>query len=210
MPRRASLTLVACAVVVASVMLPAQSAKLRTSWAAPDAGPLDFAGKRVVAVAISRDLNLRMSAEEALAREITARGPVGVAAYRAIPAELLEDKDKAQEWFTKTAVAGVMTMRVVNVDKETTSSSMLWTSSYYQSFDTYYMNGWQTAAPMGPPRETTTLAVETLLYHIAGGGKLVWAGTSETTNPKNVGTFVQGLAKAIVADLQKKKLVKKK
>src|SRR5262245_58732504 len=92
----------ACAVV-----LSAQSAKLKTSWAAPGVGPISYAGKKVAVVAIASDLNVRMSAEEAMVREITARGPQAIAAYRAIPKELLADKDQAKQWFVKTGVAGV-------------------------------------------------------------------------------------------------------
>ena len=60
-----------------------------------------MAGKKVAAVMISHDESLRMSVEEAVARELTSRGSVGVAAYRTIPAELLQDPDKARAWFEK-------------------------------------------------------------------------------------------------------------
>ena len=42
---------------------------------------LGMAGKKVAAVVISHDESLRMSAEEALARELTSRGSSGIAAY---------------------------------------------------------------------------------------------------------------------------------
>ncbi len=196
--------------VLCEVAGAAQSAKFKTTWAAPGVGPLDFAGKKVAAVAITNDMNIRMSAEEAMAREITALGPVGVAAYRAIPIEELTNKDAAQRWFASTGVVAAITIRVVNVDKETQYSSVMFGTSYYQSFASYYDYGVATIVPIGSPKEKTTLAVETLLYDIANGGKLLWAGMSETTNPKDVGAFVQGLAKATVKDLLDRKLVRKK
>src|SRR5215471_8096016 len=116
MNRNRRLTVVVSASALCGAVLLAQSAKLVTSWAAPTTGPLSFAGKKVAALAMVSDMNVRMSAEEALAREITARGPQGVAAYRVIPKEELVDKDRAKAWFTRTGVAGVVTMRVVNVD----------------------------------------------------------------------------------------------
>src|SRR5262245_27892564 len=112
-------------IAAGAVILSAQSAKLKTSWAAPGVGPISYAGKKVAVVAIASDLNRRMSAEEAMAREITARGPQGIGAYRSIPKELLADKEQAKQWFTKTGVAGVVTMRVVNVDTTTEYSSVL-------------------------------------------------------------------------------------
>jgi hypothetical protein len=200
---------VVAAAAACSVIVAAQSAKLKTSWAAPGAGPLDYAGKKVVALALVSDINVKMSAEEALAREITARGPQGVAAYRSIPKEELADKDRAQAWFARTGVAGVVTLRVVNVDKETEYSSVVFGASYYQSFSSFYEYGTATIIPIGSPKEKATYAIETLLYDIPTG-KLLWAGMSETTDPKNIQTFVQGLAKTVGADLAKQGLAKKK
>ena len=213
--RKVSVVLsVSLTLVISGVLLSAQTAKLKTSWAVPDVGPISYAGKKVAAVAITSDMDLRMSAEEALAREISARGPQGIAAYRAIPKEVLADKDQAQQWFTKTGVAGVITIRLVDVDidKSTEYSSFVIGTAYYQNFGSYYGYGLATVVPVGSPRETTrrTYAVETLLYDIAGGGRLLWAGLSETTDPKNLGTFVKGLATAVGNDLEKKKLVAKK
>jgi hypothetical protein len=206
--------IVVCFVAGAAALLSAQTAKLTTSWAAPGIGPMSFATKKVVALAISTDMDLRMSAEEAMAREITARGPQGIAAYRAIPKEELASKEKAQQWFTQTGVAGVLTMRVVNVDKTMEYSSVMFGASYYQSFGAYYDYGYgygsTTVIPLGDPREIRTVAVETLLYDLAGGGRLLWGGMSETTDPKNTGTFVKGLAVTIAKDLEKRGMVSKK
>jgi hypothetical protein len=205
---RAILSVMA-AMAVYGMVVSAQSAKLQTTWAAPDVGPISYAGKKVAAVAITADMDVRMSAEEAMAREITARGPQGIAAYRAIPKELLADKDKAQQWFAKTGVAGVVAIRVVDVATTKEYSSVIVGAAYYQSFYSYYDYGMATLIPIGSPRERRTYAIETLLYDIASG-KLIWAGVSETTDPKNIGTFVKGLATAVGKDLEKKGLVPKK
>jgi hypothetical protein len=205
---RAMLSVMA-AMAAYGVVVSAQSAKLQTTWAAPDVGPISYAGKKVAAVAITADMDVRMSAEEAMAREITARGPQGIAAYRAIPKELLADKEKAQQWFAKTGVAGVVAIRVVDVATTKEYSSVIVGAAYYQSFYSYYDYGMATLIPIGNPRERRTYAIETLLYDIASG-KLIWAGVSETTDPKNIGTFVKGLATAVGKDLEKKGLVPKK
>lgn len=207
---RASRSIPGILFVAASLVVSAQSAKLKTSWAAPGIGPLDYAGKKVVALALISDMNVKMSAEEALAREITSRGPQGVAAYRAIPKEELVDKDRAQAWFAKTGVAGVVALHVINVDKEMQYSSVMFGAAYYQSFSGFYDYGTATIVPIGSPKEKATYAIETLLYDIPSGGKLLWGGLSETTDPKNIQTFVKGLAKTVGADLEKQGLSKKK
>ncbi len=185
----------------------AQSYKFRSTWKQPGAQALGMAGKKVAAVVISHDESLRMSAEEALARELTSRGSSGIAAYRTIPRELLEDADKARAWFERTGVAGVVVVRLMSVDKETVFTPVVWTTMYYQSFSTYYANGWLTATPIGRTREVTTIAVETLLFDVANGG-LVWGSVTESTNPKNVQTYVAGLADEIAKELQREGLVK--
>jgi hypothetical protein len=186
----------------------AASPTFTSTWKAPGTGPLDFADKRVAALVITSDANLQMSAEEALAREITARGPRGVAAYRVIPREELTDKDKAKGWFDRNGIEGVVAMRIVGVDKSTSYSAVVWSSGYYGNFWDYYGNGWATVTPIGKGRVDTTLAVETLLYQVSDA-RLLWASISETTNPKDAGAFMKGLVDAVVKELQKEGLVKR-
>jgi len=83
-------------------------------------------------------------------------------------------------------------------------------AAYYQTFSGFYEYGTATIVPIGNGRDKTTYAIETLLFDVANGGKLLWAGMSETTDPKNIQTFVAGLAKAVGADLEKKGMTKKK
>lgn len=188
--------------------LVAAQPRLTSTWKAPGAGPLNFADKRVAALVITTDDALRMSAEAALAREITARGPKGVAAYTLIPREELTDKDKAKAWFERSGVEGVVAMRIVGVDKTTSYSAVVWSSGYYGNFWDYYGTGWATVTPIGKGRVDTTLAVETLLFRVSDA-TLLWAGISETTNPKDAGTFMKNLVNVLVKELQKQGLVRK-
>ena len=77
---------------------------------------------------------------------------------------------------------------------------------YYQDFNNYYATGWGTATPIGRAREITTIAVETLLFDVAKGG-LLWGSVTESTNPKNVQTYIAGLAGEIAKELQREGLV---
>ena len=190
------------------IALAAADHKLTSTWKAPGAAPFNFAGKKVAALVMTTDEGLRMSAEEALAREITARGPKGVASYRVIPREELTDKVKVKGWFERQAIEGVVAMRVVGVNKSTSYSAVVWSSGYYGNFWDYYGNGWATVTPIGKGRLDTTLAVETLLYQVSDA-TLLWASVSQTTNPKDAGTFMKGLTSAIVKELQKEGMVSK-
>ena len=50
--------------------------------------------------------------------------------------------------------------------------------------------------------------METLLYRVSDA-TLLWASISETTNPKDAGTFMKGLVNVLVKELQKQGLVGK-
>ena len=191
------------------VGLTAASSSLTSTWKAPGEGPLDFAGKKVVALVITADDSLRMSAEEALVREISARGPQGVASYRLIPREELTDKDKAKGWFDRSGAAGVVALRLVGQDQQRVYSAVVWSGGSYGNFYDYYGSSWATVTPIGTGHIETTLTVETLFYRVSDA-KLLWAGVSQTTNPKDVGSFMKDLTKVVVKALEKEGLTKKR
>src|SRR5262245_19652690 len=103
---------VMCAVLMGAVLSTADANKFVSTWKAPGAHLLKYAGRKVAAVVILDDDNLRVSSEEALAREITARGPEGVPAYRIIPREELKKKDAAKGWFERAGVQGLVVLRL--------------------------------------------------------------------------------------------------
>ena len=179
-----------------------------STWKSSKTGPLNYAGRKVAALVIVDDDSLRMSSEEALAREITARGPVGVAAYRLIPREELVDKDRARPWFEKATVEAVVAMRIVSVDKEKVYSAMVWSSGYYGNFWDYYGTAWSSPYPIGKARTETTLTIETILYDVPRAAP-IWAGVSRTTNPKDVASFMKQLARDVTNELRKEGLAKK-
>ena len=57
-------------------------------------------------------------------------------------------------------------------------------------------------------RTDTIVSVETLVYSLAQD-KLVWAGRSTTTNPRQVGPFVQELTAKVASELKKVGLIGK-
>jgi hypothetical protein len=189
-------------IVLAASLAAAASNEFISTWKAPGTGALDFAGRKVAAVLISDDQNLRVAAEEALAREITARGPIGVPGYRIIPREELANTHAAKGWFDRAGVRGLVVLRIVQTETEKVYSSAVWSSGYYTDAWDYWGNGWATVFPIGKAREQKTITVETLLYDLSAGTP-VWAGVSRTTDPKNVQRYITGLAIDVVKALEK-------
>ena len=175
--------------LVASVAMGAAACAATTfnsSWKAPGAEPLNFKGKKVVAMVMAQE-GVRFGAEDALAQELTKQGAVGIAAYSLIPKELTKDKDKAKEFLEKAQVAGVVAMKVVGKDQQVTSSpATYYGSPYYSSFwggGGFYAWGWGGVYDPGYVRTDTVVAVQTLVFSMAQD-KLVWAGQTQTTNPE--------------------------
>ncbi len=187
-------------IVAATVTIGA--VKFTSTWAAPEAKSVTFKGQKVAALVISDDQSLRVSAEEALSRELTARGMTGVAAYRMIPAEELKNVEHAKGWFERGKVAGVVALRPVSRDKVKRYSPDIWMSPYYNNLWGYYPYGWGGTYTVGSVSVDTVIVVESLIYQVSTA-KLIWAGVSETTNPKSLQKLVADIVKEAAKKIQK-------
>jgi hypothetical protein len=147
-----------------------------------------------------------MSGEEALSRELAARGVSGLASYRIVPREEMKNADSARAWFEKSGVEGVVALRPVSRQTEKSYSPVVWSSGYYQSFWGYYGYGWSTVYVAPNTRETTTIVVETLVYDVTRD-RLVWAATSETRDPKQLQAFIEDLVNGVVGEMRRAKFI---
>jgi len=189
------------------VALAASDPKFTSTWKAPEAAGVSFAGKKVAALVISNDHNLRVSGEEALARVLAGRGLQTVATYRMAPAEEMTTPERARPWFERAGVDGIVVLRPVSKDTQVTYSPTMWVTSSYSTLWGYYGYGWTTVYTPGVSRSDTTLVVETLVYSVPMD-KLLWAGVSTTTNPKEAQAFIKQLVDEAVKEMRKQGLVK--
>jgi len=174
-----------------------------SKWHATDAEPLRLSGAKVAAVVMTRNSAARRPAEDALAREITKRGAVGVAAYTLVPEEQLQDMESAKRLLDQAGVQGVVSMRIVARDEQTTVVPGYWTSGpYYGSFSTYWGYGWGTAYDPGYIQTDTIVSVEAMVYSFRQD-KLIWAGMSETMNPSKADALVTELAGHVASEMEK-------
>jgi hypothetical protein len=170
----------------------------QSTWKAPDARPVSARGETVIALVVSANEASRRAAEDALARELTARGAVGIAAYTVLGDADLKNEPNIKASFEKTGAVGVVVLRPVGKEKEVYSTPSVYAGSYGTLWGGYYPGAWS-----GSQVHTNTIViVETLVYSLRQN-KLVWAGESRTTNPTNVDAFVQELA-AEAAEAMKK------
>ena len=206
--RQYRLVWIGLAVAAALSVSLAAKTKFSSVWQSPDAATISFAGKKVAALVIDKDDSLRVAGEEALVRELNARGMNGVASYRMMPKELAQDPVQAKTWYEKAGVEGVVAFRVVNDDRRRTYVPATWTSTYYTSLWGYYGYGWGAVYDSGYVRDQRIVSLETLIFSVPKN-TLVWAGLSETENPKDGQRVVTEVVKEAVSEMRKQGLAKK-
>jgi len=200
------------AIGVALVLLLAIDARadkpaFTSTWKAPDAAGVRFIGKKVAALVISGDMNLRVSAEEQLVAVLAKRGVQAVATYRLAPAEELTTAERARPWIERAGVEGVVALRPISADTEIVNSPAQWvTNSYYSTLWGYYGYGWSGVYTPASSRRDTTIVVETLIFSLPLD-KLLWGGVSTTTDPEKTPEFLRQLVEAAVKEMKKQRLI---
>jgi hypothetical protein len=200
---------VAMCLMLASAL--AAGPKFTSTWKAPEASTTSFAGRKVAALLISDDQSLRISGEEALVRKLAAIGVAqGVASYRIVPREELRDADRARPWYERAGVDGVVSMRLVKAGTHKEWTSAVWTSPSYSSLWGYYGYGWGSVYvyDLGGATSETVAVIETLVFSVPQN-KLLWAGVTETTNPKDAPRVIKDVVEATVKEMSKQGLLRK-
>jgi hypothetical protein len=171
-----------------------------SAWRSPTAKPLQLKGEKVAAVVLVKNMVSRKAGEERLAQEITNRGAQGVPLYRILPDAAAGEEAQVRAALEQAKFKAVVVMHPVATHNEVRVTAE---PDYDHYWGGYYGYGW--GSTWGGTRyEThtdTVVTVETRVYSLEQN-ELVWAGRSETTNPKNVDEFVVELAAAVADELK--------
>jgi hypothetical protein len=177
-----------------------KSTKLVSTWRDPAAqGPRKFE-KALVAV-VDRNPAMRRTVED----RMVARIPGSVASYTIIPEDRLRDEAFVQGQIQQGGFDGAVVMRFLDTQK-----SQQWVPgagpTYVGGFGGYWGSTWGATYDPGYMRETTTVTAETSIYDLKAN-KLIWAGRSETVDPKSVPDMVTSIADAATEELLKEGLI---
>lgn len=209
MPSRSS-RIVLATLLFASVLVFADGPKFTSTWKSPEASNTTFAGKKIAALVISEDQGLRMAGEEALVRELAGLGlDQGIASYRIVPREELRDPEKAKGWYERAGVEGIVSMRLVSAKTRKTYTPSMWVSSSYNTLWGYYPYGWGSVYAVGTGRtgEETLAVIETVIFSVPAN-KLLWAGVTETIDPKDAASAIADVVEATVKEMTKQGLLR--
>ena len=111
---------------------------------------------------------------------------------------------------SEARIEGAVLMEIADYQNDliTTGGEAYLTRSPYSSFWGYWDYGWPVLYTPGNVIPKTTVIVQTLVYSI-DQDKLLWVGTSKTTNPEKTDLFVKQLADAAGREIKKTGLLQR-
>jgi len=193
-----------------TLALPAHAAstKFKSTWKSPDAASVDLRGQKVGALIIRKDNMSRQDAEYALAGELVARGMQGVAVYTIVPENEMRDRELVKARLAQAGIVAVVVMREIDQSSAVTESpAMFYATASYNTFWGYYDSSWTYLYSPSYLNIDRIVNVETLVYDLRQD-KLVWAGTSESTNPTMVVKLIKDLVATAGKEMKKQGLVR--
>jgi hypothetical protein len=180
-----------------------------STWKAPGGQTIDPAGKTIAAVFISGDERNWHAAEDALAKDLNARGAHGVPGYKLLPNEMREDAEDTLARLKEAGANEVVLMRVVGADRRPSFTEVRWTTSSgaWTASDGDETRGASNSIRVTELRHFDTLvSVETLVCSLDRDEPL-WSSTSRTTNPKGIESLVNEVAYATAQEMVKQGLL---
>jgi hypothetical protein len=179
-----------------------------SSWRAPNAEPLQITGAKVAAVAMIEQVASRRAAEDAIARELTARGANGVPMYTIYPDAKPNDEPAARAALEREGFTGLVVLRPLGTEQEIVSTPTYGGPAYSMYWGGYYGYGW------GMPwygygvdiHTNKVVSVETLVYSLRQN-LLVWGGESTSTNPPSFDMLIHDTARKVTKELERQGLL---
>lgn len=175
------------------------STSLMDSWLDPSVTS-EMRFKKIAVAVLSKDQSVRRAAEDALVTQI--KRSDAVPSYTLISDSEGKDRERVKARLREAGVDGVIVMRVIGVDKETTYVPGTYPQPYH-TFGGYYGMAHPAAYSPGYLATDTIVQIETNVYSLADE-KLIYAARSETFNPGDTAKLVRDIAKAIAHDLKKR------
>ncbi|MCD0472002.1 hypothetical protein [Flavobacterium sp. JAS] len=181
------------------------------SWRDPKITVAQEHFKKVLVVALVKDEASRRVSEN----RIAASNPIFKTSYQYLNESTKQlTKEQKLKILQDENFDGVITMRLVSTDKETTYVPGTYTGMYYGGFDGMYTgmygygfgNWYGMYSPNfydpGYYQETTSYMVETNIFSLKEN-KLIWTGTTKSDYVTDLGQTVDAIMQAVVKEMRK-------
>jgi hypothetical protein len=196
----------ALAALTVSSFTGCNSTTVKDTWTAPDLSTIRFT--KIMVVVTSPDGATRRAAEDAVKAQITKAECV--TSYSLIGSETdLKDHAKVSAALKSAGVDGVIVIRPVSDKNEISYTPGTPYPAPYLTFRGYYARPYGLSSFYYEPAQTTVdriVQLETNIYEVAGD-RLIWSGTTTSTNPGNLKQLAADAANAIRDELVKRKLI---
>ena len=176
--------------------------KMLQSWVDPSVGQYQF--KKILAVAVIDNADIRRQAEEAIVRNV--RRGKGYPSISILTQGSERDMEGTKRKLREAGFDGVVVMRLATVDNKIEYVAPTLPDPYVNYYS-YSIWAWNSSAGPSDMRYKLNLQIETLFYSLTDDKRL-YVSVSETTNPQSPADLVDQIAKVIGKELQKKGIVK--
>ena len=183
--------------ILMAIVAGCATTELNTTWKAPSTGQLSF--NKVVIVVLNSTPAERRAQEDQIASYV--KRATAVPSYTMVPDDQLANREDVKRAIIQSGADGAVVLRLIDSRNETTY--VPGTTSYWNEGGGAYMPYHQTP---GYYVTDTIVRAEVSLYSVPEG-KLLWAGSSSTTNPKDSRDFAVQTARAAANEMRKQGLL---
>jgi hypothetical protein len=194
-----------------SILCSCASTSLVDTWRNPTLQPPRL--KKVLVVSISKKDATRRIMEDVLSSKLALRGVEAVPGYSVVPQYYKTDWTVLERAIKQTSAQAVLTLQTVKVEQETTIQPGYVTTYpghwYPEAFPTWDLYGYYGSMANYGPAYISTYDIATMQANLfdAASGKLLWAGTLESSEPEKVISVGKELGDLVVNALVKEGLI---
>ena len=201
-PRRRGLLLAGVALGLVATAGCATGPTLSESWRDPE-----FKGpplRKLLVVGVSRSDTQRRIFEDTFTQGLVAMGSNGVVSYQLLPDTGALQDGRIQEAAKKAGADGLLTARVLRVEQRISVTPgqpmpMRGGAGFGRGFNNWYGSAWATTP--SDVRQYEVVTIESTLWDLRTD-RVVWTGTSQTTQTSNIERLSDQLATLLVGQMK--------
>ena len=178
------------------------STVLRDSWREPQ-----FAGpplRNVLVIGVARSPSNRRVFEDGFAQALRAQGVAATASYTLLPEEGAIGNERIKQAVAQSGADAVMITRVLRVQRNVQVTPGYVVPGYAMGYYGWYTTAYTTVPPSIDQYEVIT--IESTLWSMQPE-RMVWSGTSESTDVKDVTTLTGELASVLIGKMKDDKIL---
>jgi len=187
-----------------------KSTKFVFTWMNPNYSGAHF--KTILVLGINGKVENRAEFEDQLSAAIARPGIQTIPSYSLLPRPNSTPIDMTQlrDVVRGQNIDAIVASRLVKIDKKVTyiPGQVYTPYPYYNTFYGYYGAIYPVVYSPDYLRVDKTAQIETNFYSAEkSDGELIWTGTSDTVNPQSPLKAIDAIAKLIVQELEKQKII---